>query len=290
MTARVQKGHSKQTTRPAKEIVVALVSETKRLKGTQAARVARALQTQLSRDLQPIWGVAARIETCAKAEAVPVGHWPLIVRDRIEAGALSFHAESKGRPYAMVAYTDQWSKSASHDLMEMIIDPFARRTTKGPSVVRGEKYDVDYLVQICDPCAQGEYRIDGVLVSDFSLPAFWSHSGKNVGPYSFMNLLHGPFQIARGGYLSWRDPKTNHWRQQVWWNTRTEIRDLGAMVGSDEDGSSEPEEASIGVVRSKAIRFRLTALSDVYRVQEPQLDSARATVESLIQRFGRTSD
>src|SRR5262249_11084273 len=165
--------------------------------------------------------------------------------------------------------------------------PFANRTIRGPSIVDGGPRDVEYLVQICDPCAAGEYRIGGVLVSDFSLPGFWTRSPKDKkkGKYSFTGLLRQPFQIARGGYLSWRDPTSKHWWQKVWWAARPEIRDLGAMA-SDDGGATESGAAkSAGVAHARTIRFRLTALREMYRVQEPQLDSARAAVESLIRRF-----
>jgi hypothetical protein len=260
-----------------------VVSDTQRLALAESARVAKVLQKQLTRDMRPAWGRTARVEAFARLEDVPLGHWPLIVRDQIEGNVASYHGDKNGQPYALVAYADNWSKLASHSLLEMVTNPLSTRLAKGPSPVSGQKYDVHYLVQICDPCSAGEYRIDDVLVADFSLPAFWTRSRRSASKYSFTGLLRRPFQIARGGYVSWRDPKTNHWYQKGWWNARAEVRDLGVIEDlGDEDSSQEP-----GRVGSphKTIRFRLTALMDVYRVQESQLGSARAVVESLIQRF-----
>src|SRR5258708_14888074 len=126
----------------------------------------------------------------------------------------------------MVACNKDWSKSISHSLIEMLIDPRGNRLATGPSPSARQKHTVGFLVQVCDPCAAGEYRIDDVVVSDFSLPAFWTPS-KRATKCSFTGLLSQPFEIAKGGYLSWRDPKTNHWWQKIWFDRKPQIRDLG---------------------------------------------------------------
>ena len=64
--------------------VIALVAETKRLGAAELKRVADALQTQLTRDFEPIWKIAARVETRGKAADVPASAWPLRIRDKLD--------------------------------------------------------------------------------------------------------------------------------------------------------------------------------------------------------------
>ncbi|HEX2127448.1 MAG TPA: hypothetical protein VHF45_12925 [Thermoleophilaceae bacterium] len=44
--------------------------------------------------------------------------------------------------------------------------------------------------------------------------------------YSFTGAIERPWQVLRGGYLSWHDPKTDRWWQQVWFGARKQYRDL----------------------------------------------------------------
>jgi hypothetical protein len=38
--------------------------------------------------------------------------------------------------------------------------------------------------------------------------------------------------VLRGGYLSWRDPVSNHWWQEIYFGSRREYRDLGVFDAS----------------------------------------------------------
>jgi hypothetical protein len=280
--------HAKPSARAAKQTAVAfaLVSESTRLESTEIDRVVLALQKQLIHDFTPAWRIAATITVFSKLEDVPIGHWPLVVKDRLDIEALAFHSEQNGQPFGLIAYRDDWAKSASHTLLEMLIDPKGDRLAKGPSPVAGQAYDVEYLMQICDPCMAGEYRIDDIAVSDFSLPAFWQPLRSGAIKGSETGLLTRPFEVARGGLISWRDPTTNRWYQKMWFGERAEVRDLGSLGSDDTRPRSSRRRGRAQTAPVRAIRFRLTSLVDVYRVQAPQLGSARVAVESLIQRFG----
>jgi hypothetical protein len=294
MAARPRKRASARAARRAgpparspKDISFALVSESARLESAEISRVVLALQKQLIHDFEPAWQIKANIEVFSKLDQVPIGHWPLIVKDRLDIEALAYHGDHHGQPYGQIAFGDGWSKSASHTLLEMLVDPHGNRLTRGPSPVAGQQYDVEYLVQICDPCMTGEYRIDDVPVSDFSHPAFWQPGQPGTASrYSETRLLTRPFEVARGGYISWRDPRTHRWHQKIWFGERAEVRDLGTFDDGDARTSPSKRRGRSRAVPAKAVHFRLTALVDVYRVQEPQLGSARVAVESLIQRFG----
>ena len=115
-------------------IKVGLISHTKRLRADELKRVATALQKQVENDFAPLWKINATIEPFTAGEKVPKGYWPVNVRDRIEPeGAWSIHSVKDGCPFAEVTYGDQWTLGASHDLLEMLVDPKVNRRIKAES-------------------------------------------------------------------------------------------------------------------------------------------------------------
>jgi hypothetical protein len=73
---------------------------------------------------------------------------------------------------------------------------------------------VEYLLEVCDPCQKSTYLIDGVLVSDFVTPDFYSPK-ETVGlRYSFTGDVMEPRTVLKGGYITWRIPGSEEiWQQ-----------------------------------------------------------------------------
>jgi hypothetical protein len=210
-------------------INLALVSEIDGHDPSDLARVAAALQRQVTRDFGPIWEVSATLDDFPRLEDVPVGYWPLIVVPDVR-GAAGVHLDKGGQPFALVEMSDSWSLTASHEMLEMLADPFGNRLVPGRSVKRGQGR-VEYLVEVCDPSEGAEfgYTVNDILVSDFYTPRFFDPVRSAATRYSFTGAVERPRQVLRGGYLSWHDPKGDHWWQQVWFGARKEYRDLGVF-------------------------------------------------------------
>jgi hypothetical protein len=140
------------------------------------------------------------------------------------------HNARDGQPMAFIRHTASWSLTASHEMVEMAIDPWGKRVTPGRSPIH-EQGQVQFLVEACDPCQSPEfaYTIDGVLVSDFVTPRFYDPAQTVGARYSFTGHVKGPRKILPGGYVSWRDPQTGVIWQSKW------LRD-----------SPEPELVSLG--------------------------------------------
>ena len=210
---------------------IALVSETPHITASQLTRVGAALQKQASRDFGPLWGIQATVDSFVSLDDVPLGYWPVIVRDDIgDSSAAGFHQDENGQPFALVEYSRQWSLTASHETLEMLADPFGNRLIAGDSVKPGQGR-VEYLVEVCDPseAASFAYRVNGVLVSDFYTPRFFDPIASSGVQYSFTGAIKKPRQVLKGGYLSWHDPITDHWYQEVFFRNAPEFRDLGAL-------------------------------------------------------------
>jgi hypothetical protein len=217
---------------PGTTIKLALVSEVKELTHADLARVAASLQKQVVRDLKPIWGVDATVEPYMSLDGVPSDHWPIIVKKDAVPGGFGMHLDN-GQPFAFVTYHADWTLTASHEMLGMLIDPLGDRFTPGPSPDPADNGKVVYfLVEICQPVQDKDhaYTIDGTMVSDFVTPAFYSVSKVLDTRLSFRGAAKSPFNVLKNGYMSCMVPETNEWHQVTWYvGEAPEYRDLGKI-------------------------------------------------------------
>ena len=203
-------------------IKVALLSKTKAVQLPDLAHVAGALTTQVAHDFSPIWGVDATVTALPDHTKVPAGYWPIFLVDNLPPDEGGFHWTKHKQPFAEVEANDSWSLSASHELIEMLVDPSGNRLVAGPElVVQGDQIvenpdkRVEYLVEACDPCEAPDfaYLIEDVVVSDFFTPHFHDPVVSPGTRYSFTGALTKPREVRKGGYISWSDPATDKMMQ-----------------------------------------------------------------------------
>jgi hypothetical protein len=194
---------------------IALIDESGVVSPAELASAAIALQIQLDRDLTAHWGARATL-IVATADDLRPGLWPLWIAapDRLPDGAGGIHLDESGQPYALVSAGPDWTVAASHELLEMVVDPYGNRFVGGPSAspdAAGRA--VYYLVEVCDPCETMTYSINGTLVSDFVLPAFYERA--TARPVDLVGRMTSPLHVLPGGYLSWYDPDDGAWHQAL---------------------------------------------------------------------------
>ena len=140
---------------------IALVSQSNLIPRADVSKVAAAIQKQATRDLAPIWSVSATVDAFDALDDVPIGYWPLVVMDNINTpGASGIHEDNNGQPFALIsaaADLDVWSLTASHEAMEMLVDPFGRRMVAGDAPQELGQGRVSYLVEVCDPCESAAF-------------------------------------------------------------------------------------------------------------------------------------
>ena len=211
---------------------LALVSETRRVSFSAISRVAAALQKQVTRDLAPIWEVKATVDSFAKLEDVPVGYWPILVSERDLGNAAGIHEDRQGQPFALVKFDNGWALTASHECLEMLVDPFGNRLMAGQSPKKGQGR-VEFLVEVCDPSEDTPfaYRVNGIVVSDFYTPNYFDPVAASGVRYSFTGAIKGPRQVLPNGYLSWHDPRSDHWFQETFFGGNApKFRDIGKIT------------------------------------------------------------
>jgi hypothetical protein len=275
-------------------INLALVSEVEGHDPSDVSRVAAALQRQATRDFGPVWDVQATVDAFPRLEDVPIGYWPMIVRDDIDVpGAAGIHIDKEGQPLALITMSDSWSLTASHEMLEMLADPFGNRVIPGRSPKR-DQGRVEFLVEVCDPSEAAEfgYTVNDILVSDFYTPRFFDPVRSEATRYSFTDAIKRPRTILRGGYISWHEPVSDHWWQQLWFGQRKEYRDLGVFeTGSAAslrawiDGQTDHPGIDQGLRKSDAtLKSAVAAGKETARSASSKAANWRQQIAALLER------
>jgi hypothetical protein len=211
---------------------VALISLTGDVPTRGVMQVAAAIQKQVTRDFAPIWGLPATVDAFEDLASVPNDYHHVIVfgddpdelvgrlattigeqntellLELFEEGRLQgMHLNDFTRqPFALVAASETWSVTASHEILEMIVDPFGNRLRAAAHPTNPQER-VKYLLEVCDPCQSAWYSVNGWPVADFYTPEYFDPVRVNGGRYSFTGELEYPLDILDDGYITWIDPK-----------------------------------------------------------------------------------
>jgi hypothetical protein len=200
---------------------------------------AAAFNIQVIRDVPQFWTVQATVRYLPSASKIPSGVWPVFLVKSLPAGEGGFHLNKHNQPYADVLVTpgsDGWTVAASHEIIEMLVDPAGNRMQSSRSIeVNGGQItegssQFEYLVEACDPCEADEfgYSIQSIAVSDFITPHFYDPLATPGTRYSFTGALRKPRDIREGGYISWIDPQQDEWQQLQYFNAgEAVIKNIG---------------------------------------------------------------
>lgn len=266
---------------------LALVTETKKVAFSAISRVGAALQKQATRDLAPIWQVKATVDSFSKLDDVPVGYWPIIITEDDLGDAAGIHEDKQGQPFALVKFDNGWSLTASHECLEMLVDPFGNRLMPGQSPMKGQGR-VEFLVEVCDPSEDTPfaYRVNGIVLSDFYTPNYFDPVAATGVRYSFTGAIKAPRQVLKNGYLSWHDPVSDHWYQETFFSgSKPRFRDIGKLTAQ----ASENLRAMLYTrtpERYKPKRFSSADISDARVSMRAHKDAAVAKADSLRERIG----
>lgn len=172
--------------------------------------VVEALQQQVNGDFGAVWGVNAVLSMVPSgSQPAPGSWWLTILDDADQAGALGYHdLTSEGLPLSKIfaatdlKYGNSWSVTASHELLEMLVDPNINLTV----LVQTDSQTAGtlYAYEVCDACEDDSfgYKIGNVLVSDFVYPS-WFETFRAAGSTQFDQgkNINKPLELIKGGYI-----------------------------------------------------------------------------------------
>jgi hypothetical protein len=216
---------------------VALIADPSTVDPNYANEVAGALNEQVQADFAPVWHVRATV--AAYPTGGGFGTWNVqVLADINEPGALGYHSDANNVPYSVVQYDESWPATASHEVLEMLADPFGNRM-HAARLPLGVEVDyehfglphsssrVHYLVEVADPCEAGAYEVGGVMLSDFLLPSWYRTNPLLASAYSHTGTCSDPREVAPGGYVSFSTPDGSWWQVFSSRSGRLSYRSLG---------------------------------------------------------------
>jgi len=223
-------------------IQVGLADKTGEIDAGLLQATAAALNIQVSRDLTQFWNVQASVMCLPSPKKIPAGVWPVFLVKTLPPGEGGFHMDKHNQPYAEVIASptsEEWTIDASHETLEMLVDPYGNRLQNSTSIEISDGKIVDgtgefaYLVEACDPCEADNYSyaIQGIAVSDFLTPRFYDPVVTPGTRYSFTGAIKAPRQILPGGYISWVNQLADELQQLLWVdpNKPPTIKSLGPV-------------------------------------------------------------
>ena len=159
-----------------------------------------AMQEYVDKFVAPIWATPAKL---MKSTGFVKGAWAMVfLDDADQPGALAYHdltpdglPQSKVFVKTTIDNGDLVSVSASHELVEMLVDPAINLMSTGPDP------KVVYAYESADPVEALSFKVQGIPMSDFVYPSYFEefHKPKSVR-FDQMNKVTKPFQILSGGY------------------------------------------------------------------------------------------
>jgi hypothetical protein len=238
------------------------------------------------RDLPQYWNVQASVRYISDPNRIPVGTWPVYLVPKLPPGEGGVHLDKHNQPYSLVIGTpgnNSWTIDASHETIEMLVDPAGNRLQASRAIeiadkgVRDTPGEFQYLVEACDPCEANQYAysINGISVSDFITPHFYDPVVTSAVRDSFSGHITAPRQLLPGGYISFVDPRADELKQILWLDKAPVERTLGQAKGLSLRAFVDGKTAEL-VANARKANPRLAAWNRAHRNRLEAAAKARA--------------
>src|SRR3984957_1038993 len=168
--------------------------------GVDLDKLIAAMQTYIDKFIVPIWATPAKL---IKTSGFQKGAWAMVFLDNADQpGALAYHDLTPddlpvSKVFVKTTLEDKQlvSVSASHELVEMLVDPAINMMTTGPNP------KLTYAYESADPVEESSFAVNKIQMSDFVYPAYFEvfRKPKSV-QFDQLKLVTKPFQILKGGY------------------------------------------------------------------------------------------
>ena len=231
-------------------MVISVINHTEgQIKDEALQGTLRAINRQIQEDFEPHWSLGATLRLEGRSTTTPKPQGPADMRgDAViylwnktdVPGALGYHEmNNSGIPYGFVftelsqAVGENWTVTLSHEALELIGDSEVNLLVMGPHPAHPQQ-TVFHWYEMCDAVQAESYAIDGVEVSNFVLPLYFTGGEELSGRNDFLGRIHGgrtlpSFGVNPGGYVGFFNPATSRhetfsMRDDKWAARRAEIK------------------------------------------------------------------
>jgi phospholipase C len=207
-------------------MLISVVNRAKSISDETLQCAIRAINRQIAEDFEPYWSFGAKLRLEGAIGATPNkqkleemrGDAVLYLWDQTDVeDALGYHeANFCGIPYGFI-FTDlckklkeEWSVTLSHEALELLGDAQGNLLVQGPHPTDPQR-EVFHWFEMCDAVQSEGYAIDGVKLSNFVLPLYFTPEEQAGGRNDFLGRLYKgkplhSFGVNPGGYIGYYDP------------------------------------------------------------------------------------
>lgn len=201
---------------------ISVINFTPELDDREVQNAIRSVNRQVLEDFAPIWGGARELRLHAPSfqPAAPEtltedpirGESVIYLVDAASLpGALGYHdLNSRAIPvgFVFVLDPDDWTVTLSHEVLEMIIDPTVNIFVPGPDPRQANNV-VLHTYEVCDAVERSAYQIDGIFVSNFLTPSYFT-IGDEVGTRNdFLGVGVDSFGVTPDSHIAFFDLAAN---------------------------------------------------------------------------------
>jgi hypothetical protein len=177
-----------------------VLTNTSSLPGSEIVDALPAFQRALDDDFAPVWPEARGSKLFVGA--APPGAWEIRIVDVADCFSCSgYHDVADGTPYAVVSAHDNWYVTLSHELWEMLVNPYGDRV----AIVHPKQKAQVYALETADPVEGDRFTYirpsasgRPIRISDFVTPAWFRRQAP--GPWDFVHATKQPLQLLDDGY------------------------------------------------------------------------------------------
>lgn len=211
-------------------MIISVINHTHgKIKDAKIHEVLRALNRQLAEDFEPYWSFGGTLRLEGRSASAPSkqgltdmrGDAVIYLWDGKDPdGALGYHEKNnRGIPFGFVfleiskELDESWTVTLSHEALELVGDPEANLLVMGPHPKK-PKHTVFHWFEMCDAVQDETYEIDGIEVSNFVLPLYFTEGNEAGSRNDFLGTENKgktlrSFGVNAGGYIGFYDPAMN---------------------------------------------------------------------------------
>jgi len=278
-------------------MLISVVNHTAgRLHDEDVQKAIRAVNRQIAHDFEPYWNIGAELRLEGPVTKRPSkvalpelrGDAVLYLWDSLDPdGALGYHeANARGIPYGFVfvdlteELDEPWSVTLSHEALELIGDPEVNLLVAGPHPADGRR-QVFHWYEMCDAVQAERYTVDGVEVSNFVLPLYFTRDAEPGSRNDFLGRRYdgralASFGINPGGYIGFFNPKTRKHETYAIEGDAVATRRLRIKSRAQRTRRSIRYRSTYGPVKAAAAAKRRRAATALPRVEQIKSTARRS--------------